>query len=145
LTGVPSQSCLSALLFGATHLTNPHATPVGTIAVAIDGGIMLAGLFMLTRSVWPCVGLHWAWNLFEGPVFGLPDSGATGPSLLTAAVTGPHLLTGGVFGPEAGLVAVIVTGAAGAAMLVAAERRGQLRPSPLPSRLGFAGAGWRPR
>ncbi len=54
-------------------------------------------------------GLHVAWNVFEGPVYGtLVSSLNLGKPLLVAKLSGPFYLTGGVFGPEASLVEVCV-------------------------------------
>lgn len=117
---------LSAALFGAVHLGNPGATWVAGIAIALEAGILLAALYMLTRSLAVVTGLHWAWNFFEGGVFGVPVSGQTKPSLLRGASSGSVLLTGGDFGPEAGLVAVVFCGVVATVVLVLAVRRGQI-------------------
>ena len=50
------------------------------------------------------IGLHAAWNFFEGSVYGFPVSGSTRDSLLTVEARGPELATGGAFGPEGSLV-----------------------------------------
>lgn len=116
----------SALIFGLAHATAPHATPAGTLAVAL-GGVLGALVFVLARSLWPVIGLHWAWNTVQGGVFGAAVSGQGAlPSLVHPNVMGPAAWTGGAFGPEAGLVAVIVTGAVGAALLALAVRRGRV-------------------
>jgi membrane protease YdiL (CAAX protease family) len=102
---------ITALIFALSHLAQPHATPAGAIAVAVDGGIVLAAMFVLTRSLWPCVGVHWAWNVFEGPIYGAAISGTPGPSVFDSVTRGPAVWTGGAFGPEAVVVAVVVSGA----------------------------------
>lgn len=99
----------SGLVFGLLHLGNPHATLVGALAVAIEAGLSLALLYAWTRSLWVVMGAHAAWNLMEGPVFGLVVSGssAQGHGLLVTRLAGPDLLTGGPFGIEASLVSVL--------------------------------------
>ncbi len=116
---------LSALSFGAVHLANPHATLVSTLAIILTAGVILAAVYLLTRSLWWVIGLHLGWNFFEGPIFGAQISGLTTPALFHASLTGPHLWTGGAFGPEAGLVAIFVVGSAGLllCMLAARQRR----------------------
>jgi membrane protease YdiL (CAAX protease family) len=42
---------LSALLFGALHLGNPHATLWAGLAIALEAGLLLAAFYMLTRSL----------------------------------------------------------------------------------------------
>ncbi|HZR39869.1 MAG TPA: CPBP family intramembrane glutamic endopeptidase, partial [Ktedonobacteraceae bacterium] len=120
---------LSALFFGLTHLLNPDATLFGALAIALEAGILLGAAYMLTRSLWLAVGFHWAWNFFEGPVFGTVISGS-GPSsvktIITSTMTGPQIWTGGTFGPEAGLVALMACLVAGAILLILAVRRGQV-------------------
>jgi membrane protease YdiL (CAAX protease family) len=114
---------LSALLFGAAHLANPDATLVSTLAIMLTAGVILAALYLLTRSLWWVIGLHLGWNFFEGPIFGAPLSGRTMPVLLHASLTGPQAWTGGTFGPEAGLVAILIVGSVGLLLCVLAARQ----------------------
>ena len=116
---------LSALFFGLVHLMNPGATLFGALAIALEAGIMLAAAYMLTRSLWLAVGIHWAWNFFEGPFFGTPVSGVgphAGKVLISSTIGGSSIWTGGAFGPEAGLVALLVCLAASALLLILAMR-----------------------
>jgi hypothetical protein len=52
------------------------------------------------------IGLHFAWNFFEGPVLGFPTSGQMYGGLVHQVAVGPLLLTGGSYGPEAGLIGI---------------------------------------
>jgi membrane protease YdiL (CAAX protease family) len=117
---------VSAALFGGVHLGNPGATIGSSIAIALEAGVLLGAIYMATRSLWMVIGVHWAWNYFEGPVFGTQVSGNDIPSLLHSVTDGPVLWTGGAFGPEAGLFAVIVGGIVGAIFVWLAIRRGQV-------------------
>jgi uncharacterized protein len=121
---------LSALAFGFVHWTNPGATLWSSLAIALEGGVLLAALYAATRSLWIPIGVHWAWNLFEGPVFGAAVSGNSVGALARGVLTGPAWLTGGQFGPEAGLPALIVGGALGALAVVWMVRRGEVQPPP---------------
>lgn len=116
----------SALFFGLGHRGNPGATWVSSVAIALEAGALLAASYVATRSLWMPIGLHWAWNLFEGPVWGSPVSGYALPVLANARFPGPRLLTGGAFGPEAGLPAMVFGAALGAWFLVLAVRREQI-------------------
>jgi len=116
----------SALFFGFGHRGNPGATWVSSVAIAVEAGGLLAASYVATRSLWIPIGLHWAWNLFEGPVWGSPVSGFPLGVLADARFPGSHLLTGGAFGAEASLPAMVLGAALGAWFLVIAVRRGQI-------------------
>ncbi len=117
---------VSALFFGFGHRGNPGATWMSSVAIAIEAGGLLAAAYVATRSLWLPIGIHWAWNLVEGPVWGSLVSGNDIGVLAQATFPGPSLLTGGAFGPEAGLPAMVLGTALGAAFLVVAIRREQI-------------------
>jgi hypothetical protein len=120
---------ISAVMFGAIHAANPGATWVSTLAIALEAGVLLAAAFVVTKNLWLPIGLHFAWNFFEGPIFGTQVSGHTFlKSAIEAHVTGPALLTGGSFGPEAGLPAIVTCVVAALALLMYAKRRGLIVP-----------------
>jgi uncharacterized protein len=121
---------LSALAFGFAHWKNPGATLWSSLAIALEGGVLLAALYAATRSLWIPIGIHWAWNLLEGPVFGAAVSGNSVGALARGVLTGPTWLTGGEFGPEAGLPALIVGGVLGGLAIAWMIRRGEVRPPP---------------
>lgn len=113
---------LSSLVFGGLHAANPSATAVSVAGISL-AGVMLGLGYVLTGRLGVPVGLHFSWNLFQGPVYGFPVSGIDlGVSLLVLEVSGPTALTGGAFGPEAGLLGVgsVVVGTA---VVVAYARR----------------------
>lgn len=114
----------SALVFGLLHAFNHGATWVSTLAIALEAGVLLAAVYMYSRRLWTCIGLHCAWNFAEGGVFGASVSGGKASGLLAARFRGPDILTGGNFGPEASVVAVVICLAAGVAFVQLARRRG---------------------
>ena len=126
---------VSAALFGAAHLGNPNATWLAGTAIALEAGIMLAALYMLTRRLWAAIGLHAAWNMTQGGVYGIPVSGSPFHGLLRDRPAGPVLLTGGAFGAEASLPAVLICGAFGAALVAACIAHDRVVPF-LPRRRG---------
>lgn len=117
----------SAGLFGLLHIGNSNATWFSSAAIAIEAGIMLGALYMLTRRLWAVIGLHAAWNFTQGYIFGIPVSGLTTPALVKSEVSGSVWMTGGSFGLEASVPALIVATAAGLAILRLAIQRGQLK------------------
>ena len=121
---------LSALLFGFGHSHNPGASWLSSTAIALEAGFTLGAAYLATRSLWFVIGLHAAWNFFEGPVYGATVSGFRLPSLLDARFPGADWLTGGAFGPEAGLPAIVLGTGLGVAFLLLAQRRRQLTTPP---------------
>jgi uncharacterized protein len=115
---------VSAVIFGVVHAANPGATWISTLAIAVEAGVLLAAAFVVTRNLWLPIGLHFAWNFFEGPIYGTQVSGHVFfTSVLTARMAGPTILSGGAFGPEAGLAAIVPCSIAGIVLLVVATRR----------------------
>ncbi|WP_439656955.1 lysostaphin resistance A-like protein [Lentzea sp. HUAS TT2] len=119
----------SSLLFGATHLVNVNATLWGALSIGLTGGAMLAAAYVLTRSLWFPIGLHFAWNFAHAGLFGIAVSGSNDVpnGLLHTTLSGPAVLTGGSFGPEASLFALLVCLAATVVLLRKAARSGQIR------------------
>ncbi|MGH8157712.1 MAG: lysostaphin resistance A-like protein [Rhodanobacter sp.] len=119
---------ISALFFGAAHIFNPGATLWSSAAIAIEAGLLLAMIYHVTRSLWACIGLHAAWNIMQGTVYGIPVSGGASKGWLISQRTGPDWLSGGVFGAEASVVALAVCSLLTLALLVVAWRRGSILP-----------------
>ena len=119
---------LSALLFGAVHLMNPHATLWSAIAIAIEAGLLLGGAFILTRRLWLAIGIHFAWNYVQGSVLGVAVSGNQFGGLLDVSLSGPTLISGGSFGAEASIIAVAVCSLASAVLIRKAYQKGHIEP-----------------
>lgn len=119
---------ISALFFGAAHIANPAATLWSSAAIAVEAGVLLALLYALTRSLWTCIGLHAAWNIMQGTVYGIPVSGTKANGWLVSYRTGPDWLSGGAFGAEASVVALAVCLTLSAILLVVALRHHAIVP-----------------
>ncbi|HEX9140075.1 MAG TPA: type II CAAX endopeptidase family protein [Steroidobacteraceae bacterium] len=121
---------ISAVIFGLLHLVNPDATLLGACAVMLEGGVLLAGAYLVTRRLWLPIGMHIAWNFTQGGIFGLVVSG-TGVSigLFNGVLSGPVWLSGGKFGAEASVVAVIICLIAAVGFLAIAVRRRHILPA----------------
>lgn len=129
---------ISAAIFGMLHLLNPGATLLNAAAISMEGGVLLAAAFMLTRRLWLCIGTHIAWNFTQGGVFSVAVSGGQSKGLFQSRMVGPDWLTGGAFGAEASVVALGVCVAAGIILLFSAIKTGKIvqpfwigRPAPL--------------
>jgi len=100
---------ISAVVFGALHAFNPHATAISSIAIAVEAGVLLAVAYAVTESLWFPIGIHAGWNYSESTIYGTNVSGITvHETLFSSETVGPDILTGGSFGPEASIVAVAV-------------------------------------
>lgn len=111
---------IQAALFGLIHGSNPNATIFSTFAIAVEAGILLVAVYMLTRRLWMAIGLHFAWNWMQGPFFGIPVSGLDINGFFETSVNGPEILTGGAFGAEASIIAVMLCTLIGCIVLLKA-------------------------
>jgi hypothetical protein len=116
---------ISSILFGGLHLVNPNPTWF-SLAGITGAGLLMAYAWIKTKRLWLPIGLHIAWNFFEGAVFGFPVSGITIDSLLKIRDSGPAWMTGAEFGPEGGLI-VLPAMALGAAAIWWYGRRKSLQ------------------
>jgi hypothetical protein len=121
---------ISAAVFGGLHLWNPNATPWSALAIALEAGLLFGLIYHLTRSLWVCMGAHAAWNIAQGPFYGIPVSGFEQRGVLASHMQGPAWLTGGAFGAEASVVALCICSVVTAVCLAVAVRRGSLVPPP---------------
>jgi hypothetical protein len=96
---------LTSGVFAFAHATAPNATVISTASIALAGVFLGLG-YVLTGELTLPIGVHVAWNFFEGNLYGFPISGSTTTSILAIDQHGPDIVTGGAFGPEAGLLGV---------------------------------------
>lgn len=120
---------ISASFFGAMHLRNPGVTP-WSLATVVAAGVLLGLLYHVTRSLWVCAGMHLAWNVLQGTVFGIAVSGYPAHGFLVARLSGPEWLSGGAFGAEGSVVAFLVCLSCSALLLgIALRRRSIVSPA----------------
>lgn len=112
---------LSTAVFGLAHLFNPNASWIATASLALSSVVFVAG-FLLTRRLWLCMGLHWAWNLSQA-LCSLPVSGSETKGLLAGHTSGPAWLAGGDFGIEASLVTLVLSVITASTLLYLAGQR----------------------
>ena len=67
---------LSSILFGIFHLGSPGANLISIFIIFLMA-ILLSIAYVLTGRLAIPIGVHIAWNLFQGNVFGFPVSGTT--------------------------------------------------------------------
>lgn len=137
-TGTWVALAVSSGLFGLAHLAGPGATFADAVLVAVEGGLLLGLLCVLTDGIWAPLGFHLSWNLVQGGVFGVAVSGNSWSGVLVARPAGSARLSGGAFGIEGSLVTLAACLAVSALMLMMVRRHGQVRRRP-------AGPGVSPR
>lgn len=119
--GTLTSLLVNVLLFALAHLPNEHVTALAVLNTGA-AGLALCAAWLLTRSLWLPVGVHFAWNyLFDG-VLGVPVSGHASRGWLQVQMSGPEWLSGGAYGVEGSLAALVVWGVAAAWMLRSAKR-----------------------
>lgn len=117
---------ISSLFFGFAHFFNPHATVGTSLAIALEAGVMLGLIYVATRSLAACIGLHAGWNITQSLVFGVPTSGMPMHGLVASHLAGPDWLSGGEFGAEASIVALVACSLLSLGLFLIARKRGRL-------------------
>lgn len=98
---------ISSLIFSVGHFFNPNTSLIGFLNIIL-AGLVLGIYYVHRRNLWFPIGIHFAWNLFQGPFYGSEVSGVPVPSVVQITSTGSELLTGGSFGFEASVVTSVV-------------------------------------
>lgn len=119
---------MSAAVFGSLHLFNPHYSRLGVAGIALAGGVLLSAAYLVTRSLWLPLGLHFGWNLFAGDILAAAEPGTVPGHGIFRFATDPAWLSGGSFWPDAGVLPVSLCLASAAVLLVIARRRGNIVP-----------------
>jgi hypothetical protein len=120
----------SSLVFAGYHVvltTDPTPVAVGVIFAA---SVLLAGAYVLTRTLWLPIAIHAGWNFTQGAVFGIQVSGndTSAVAYLVGETTGPAWLTGGSYGLEGSVVTLSVVAVVAALTLYEVHRRGLAVP-----------------
>lgn len=116
---------LSAAIFGFAHAFNPGASILSSVSIALQAGLLLAAAYSYSQTLWFPIGIHFAWNWFEGGVFGAAVSGNSVAGYYKSLFSGPEWIVGGMFGPEASVPANVVALSAFAILVVLSRRKGR--------------------
>lgn len=98
---------ISSALFMALHLLNPNVEVLPILNLFL-AGLLLGASFIYTKNLWFPVGLHWSWNLFQGPIFGFEVSGINFKSFFEQTILKENIWTGGLFGFEGSILATFI-------------------------------------
>jgi uncharacterized protein len=116
----------SVLFFAAGLPFGAYPSEFAALSAVLQSGLLFALAFMATRRLWAAIGIHAGWNLGQVALYGTAVSLNGAYGLVLTRVAGPDWLTGGIAGTAASLPALIVTGVAILALLVAVLRRGRV-------------------
>jgi len=118
---------ISAIIFGALHLTNPGATLISALCVAIEAGILLGAAFIYSRNLWFPIAIHFAWNFMQSGIFGAITSGnEKSESLFVTKIEGSVWITGGEFGPEGSFQAIVFCSIASVILLYLCHKENKI-------------------
>ena len=120
---------VTAVLFGTGHVAVAAAndTLPDALLYAVPGtlaGVLFAGAYLLTRTMWLPIALHAGWNLATNTLFGPDTFGAH--RLMTVVPHAPAPISGGAYGTDASVFTSVVLAIACAVVLAAARHRGHL-------------------
>lgn len=107
--GGPAAVAITSVIFGLAHLPNNSASAFSTINTIL-AGVWLGLAYLMTRSLWLAMALHYSWNFAMVFIFGLPVSGYSAfdqLAWLRGNIGAPSWVSGGSYGPEAGLAATV--------------------------------------
>ena len=112
--GTVASIVITSTIFGCMHLMNDvHGATMqqklwGALSLIPEAGFLFNAALLVRRRIWLPVGIHWAWNFFEGSIFGTDVSGTNlGATVIEPSISGPGWLTGSAFGPEASVFGVL--------------------------------------
>ena len=111
--GTRTAVIVSSLLFGAFHLLNPTGTEWAKYVIPFTltlAGVMFGMAYLVYRSLWLPIALHFSSNLFLYDIFGLAGAPTNSATFLVTDVKGPPFWVGlphTAFGPEGGILSVI--------------------------------------
>lgn len=128
--GLPWAVAITSSVFGLIHLINPTAHGWASYVIPFTltmAGVFLALAYLVRRTLWLPIALHFAWNTFEYEIFALTGAAPESARFLITEITGPALWVGlpnSAFGPEVGLLGVLAM-AVGIVVLWRTRRRAQ--------------------
>lgn len=118
---------ISALIFGALHISNPNSSLSAGIGLAIQAGLLLGAAYIYSRNLWFPIAIHFAWNFTQSAIFGANVSGnAISKTLITSKIEGAEWFTGGQFGPEGSIQATIFCLIATIILLILSHKEGKI-------------------
>jgi membrane protease YdiL (CAAX protease family) len=122
---------LMVVSFAILHMGMPGGSLVSVAATSLHAGLLLSAAYVVSRSLWFPIFLHFAYDFAEPGIFGGINPGIhENRSLFTSMISGNPLITGGEAGPQNSLQALIISLILSSIFLFRAKRKNQfIRPS----------------
>ncbi|HEV2354972.1 MAG TPA: CPBP family intramembrane glutamic endopeptidase, partial [Puia sp.] len=116
------------VIFFILHVIASGATPLSALGVAMHAALLLAPVYIYTRSLWAPIAIHFAWDFSFAAIFGTSVNGYTmDQSIIQSQSVGSNLLTGGYFGPQGSIEAALLSLISGIIFLQLSSRRGNIK------------------
>lgn len=124
--GTRAAIAVTSLLFALLHFGNDHLfdSPWAVLNLILVG-VLFGALREWSGGLWIPVGLHMAWNYFQGYVYGFEVSGVRVESLVRVERAGSEAVSGGSFGAEGSAVTTLVLAAGWLAAFLYYRSRGR--------------------
>jgi len=117
------------VIFFILHVTGAGATPLSALGVTMHAALLLAPVYIYTRSLWAPIAIHFAWDFSFAGIYGTAIKGYTmDHSIFQSQSIGSSLLTGGYFGPQGSIGAALLCLISGIIFLQLSSRRGNIKP-----------------
>ena len=98
---------LSSLIFSLLHAFNSSFNWISMLNIFLVG-IFLCQMYIRGMSLAMPIGFHFAWNLFQGPVFGFSVSGFSASGIFSIAKSAGDKFSFEGFGLEGSVISTIV-------------------------------------
>lgn len=99
---------LMVCFFAAAEMAHPESSNISVFIVAMMS-LLFSLAYLRTRALWLPWGLHFAWKVSMGVMFGLPLRGVLNyATVVQGRALGARWLTGGSYGPEGSAVTAVV-------------------------------------
>ncbi len=99
---------VSSVIFSLLHLGNPDLTPLALINLAAVG-VWFGVLYLGSGNLLVPIMAHFAWNLFQNNVFGMPNGGGESKAwILNVRPEIDNIVTGSGLGPEGSLITTLI-------------------------------------
>ncbi len=123
--------CIITLIFIVIHANAKNATWLSVSTTAMQSGVLLPATFIVSRSLWFPIFLHFAWDFAEPGIFnGINPGNSVTESLFTSKISGSTIFTGGLNGPQNSLQALLLCALVSFLFLLAAKRKNRfIKPS----------------